>query len=603
MGKGLDDVELNVIESLDDVADFKSWLGERRDVMAVDTETGGLEAWREPLRMIQFGDTQNGWAIPFQLWGGVAIEALNDYDGDLVFHNAKFDITFIETHTSVRFDPGKIHDTRVMAHILNPTMSTALKNLTSRLVDRKAAALQDNLDIAMKSRDWTWRTIPPLFDLYWQYAALDPVLTAKLYEIMKGEIQSTYRDVYELEMGVSHILMNMERRGCRIDLEYTRDRGNELWHLTSELEEYCVQTFGISPGKNQGVIKRLQEDGIELSKLTPGGKLSLDAEVLESIDHPLAIAVLNRRKAEKILSTYFDNFEVMHDDGFLHPSINALGARTGRMSMSTPALQTLPRGRVVRDCFIPRTADHVLVSADFDQVEMRLLAHFTGEQAMIDAINSGDLHTETARRIYGDDTIGKTDLRRQLAKNAGFAKVYGAGAAKFSLTAGVPEDVGRQFLDAYDATYPGVRAFQNHVQSLAIERLEKDGVAWVRSPVGRRHIADKSKEYTLVNYLIQGTASDVLKQKLIEMDAAGLGDFMILPVHDEVIFDVPNDQINDVVPLIQQTMSDRDGWKVPLTVGTDVLPERWGDKYRYEGEFIPPPKRPSEGRVIQERKR
>ena len=586
MSHDLSGVSLNLIQSVDEASDFMSWLNERRPVLAIDTETSGLHPWSDKLRLVQVGDANAGWAIPWELWGGVALEALKKYDGDVVLHNAKFDVSFIENASDITMSWRRLHDTRIMAHLIDPVSPTGLKPLSSRLIDGKAHGLQNLLDMGMTSNKWTWATVPIDFQPYWAYAALDTVLTARLYEILKPQIDAEFSNVYELEMQVERIIMGMERRGCRIDVDFTQHKRNEIADYVTRTEEWILTTYGVKAGSNQKIVEVLQRDGIEFDKVTGSGAWALDKEVLEAIDHPLAKSVLMRRRAQKAVSTYFDNFLTMHAGGFLHPSINTLGARTGRMSISDPALQTLPRAdegnpfaTLVRDCFIPREGNK-LVSSDFDQVELRLFAHLSQDEQMIADVKSGvDPFTAMAIRIYNDPTITKKDPRRQLTKNATYAKFYGAGVTKFSQTAQIPVTDGEAFMAAYDATYPGVKGFQRMVERVALDRKMSDGVAWVRSPIGRKHLADDGKEYALVNYLIQGTAGDVFKQKLVDIDSVGLGDFMILPVHDEIILDVPEQDVDEAAQLVQATMRDDTNYSVPLTAGAEVY-DRWGDKFR-----------------------
>jgi DNA polymerase-1 len=215
---------------------------------------------------------------------------------------------------------------------------------------------------------------------------------------------------------------------------------------------------------------------------------------------------------------------------------------------------------------------------DFDQIEARMFAHLCGDEGMRAAFAEGDFFTNLAREIYGDPTIEKKDPRRQLTKNAIYAIAYGSGLRKFCMTAGIEETQGKPFWDALHSKFPGIKTFQRAVDQVAKQRRSVEGQSYVVSPLtGRRHVADEGKEYALVNYLIQGTAAEVLKRKLVELDNAGLGDYMILPVHDEVIFDVPADLVQDVSVTIRDVMEERDLFTVPLTAGVDIAP-RWGMK-------------------------
>lgn len=577
----LEDVELHLVDSFAEAERFMRWLGERRDVLAIDTETGGLEWWREPLRLVTIGDARDGWAIGWEDWAGLVKDAIQRYDdGPLVMHNMKFDTHFLEVN-GVQVPRGRLEDTMLMAHLLDSTQSVALKSLSARLIDPRAGGNQQVLKEAMRQQGWTWATIPVDFETYWLYGALDAVLTARLYEQMKPQVDASFRGIYELELASTMVLTNMERRGLRIDREYVQ---RQLIAAEAWVEQTCAwvhQTYGVeNVNSNPQLIRALQADGAPLTQRTEKGNLKLDEDVLHSLEHPLANAVVQIRKVAKVANSYFKNFLEMADGDVLHPSVHPVGARTGRMTVTGPALQTLPRGPVVRDAFIPRDGSR-LVLADFDQVEMRVFAHFAREQGMIEAIRSGvDLHTYVCRELYqipADQTPPRE--KRQITKNANFAKVYVAGVATFARTAGIPENDARAFLATYDGRFPGVRQFHAQVQQLAQERAASEGHAYVTTPFGRRHHADADKAYKLVNALIQGTCADLLKAKLVELDAAGFGDAMLLPIHDEVIFDIAAEDALEARGQIEHVMGERVRFAVPLSVHAEVV-ERWGDAYR-----------------------
>lgn len=583
---GLGDVDLHLVSSIDEAVQFKVWLGRQRDVLAIDTETSGLSWFDERLRLVQFGDHDAGWAIPWDRWGGVALEALERYDGQITMHNARFDTHFLEHHGKIKLDHGRIDDTRVMAHILDPDGPTGLKPLAARLVDQRAANASYVLDEAMQLQKWTWATVPIDFEPYWMYGALDCVLTAHLWEQLAPQVMR-YHEAYELEMAVAWVVLNMETRGFRIDVPYTEARYREFMAYVDQVKTWGQEAYGINLGSTKQVTQRLLEDGVVLEKTTPKGAYALDEEVLLDLRdaHPLAMTVLGMRKMQKLATTYLENFLELHRDGVVRARVNTLGARTARMSVDTPALQTLPRDAVanpaaitVRNCFVA-SPGHRLVLCDFQQIEQRLMAHFSHDPGMIAAFASGDdVFTVMAQRIFNDPTITKKDERRQHCKNAAYAKAYGAGVAQFARTAGVGLEAGKLFLEAYDREFPGVRSFQMQVERVARERLATEGEAYVTTPTGRRQPADDGRLYTLVNYLIQCTAAEVLKRKIVDLDLAGLGEYLVLPVHDEVILDVPNEYVNDAARLVVDTMTDRTSFDLPLTVDLDVV-DRWGDKY------------------------
>lgn len=589
---------ITLVESVEDAHNFITWLGQRRSVLAIDTETGGFDVRRCDLRLVQFGDAEDAWVVPFQEWRGVVVEAMRRYDGPMVMHNSKFDTLFIEHHTGLRVPWKEMHDTRAMAHIIDPVSPTGLKPLGNRYIDNRISSAEAKLHEGMAKAGWDWSTVPVDFGPYWQYAGLDAIITAKLHDMLYAAITADpdLTRAYTLEMAATRVLADMEYRGAAVDVEFAQRKFDEFMDYVDQLKIWAKERWGCSLGSNAQVIAALQALGVELTKTTKSGKnLALDEEVLLEViaaGSPevgeLATATLRARKVTKIASTYLDHFVRESIDGRVFCKINPLGAKTGRMSITDPALQTLPRASAdnpaaitVRDCFVPSEGNR-LVMCDFDQIELRLAAHFARDPVMMEVLaNSDDPFTEFARRIYNDPELSKKDPRRQLTKNASYAKLYGAGTAKFSMTAGISPEEGRSFMAQFDAQFPGIRQFQDMVQSVARRREAETGDAWVSTPFGRRLKLDRGEgHYKLVNYLIQGTAADVLKLKLVELDQAGLGEYMILPVHDEVVFDVPADVAGEVGREAAHIMSEELLFEVALPVGADGPYDRWGDKYR-----------------------
>jgi DNA polymerase-1 len=359
-----------------------------------------------------------------------------------------------------------------------------------------------------------------------------------------------------------------------------------------DAEKWCVDNYNVKPGSNQAVIAILAAEGISFVKQTKGGALALDADVLESIDHPLAQTVLARRQTQKVANTYLRNFLEMSDEnGIIRPGMDAQGTVTGRMSMEL--FQTLPRrseenplANIVRNCIIPRE-DNVLLLIDFSQVEMRILAHLSSDPGLAEAFTTGDFFLNLTREIFGDETIERKDPRRQTTKNGMYAWAYGAGAAKFAMTAGITEEAGTVFFNSIKRRFPGMEAFKHQVEKVATERLQLEGKPYVLSPFTRQPYYPKKEDkiYALVNYLIQGSAATILKKKVVEMDNAGIADFITLLVHDEVIADVPLDQNQEVASVMQAIMNDDKLLSVPLTA-TLSAGYRWGEKFDYIGSSL-----------------
>jgi DNA polymerase-1 len=226
-----------------------------------------------------------------------------------------------------------------------------------------------------------------------------------------------------------------------------------------------------------------------------------------------------------------------------------------------------------------------LVINDTRVVPARLLGHraLTGgnwEGLFLEAdATGGDAFTSIMRDIYQDPAATKSDPRRKLVKGVVYGKLYGAGPAKMALTAGVPEPQMKSVVDAFDAAYPGVKRLQKNIERLGTQRLEAEGQGYVLTRTGRRLPCDDDRVYSLTNYLVQSSAAEIFKMNLIKLDQADLTDMMIVPVHDEIVLQVPRAEVAEIMPLVRECMTTTEGWAVPLTAGVDGPFENWGEKY------------------------
>lgn len=592
----LDDVTgVTLVNSVDDAYELMRWLS-TKDEIALDIEGASLKKYTAKTRLVQFGDQRQAFCVPFERWGGVVEDVVRKFEGTYVTHNGpNYDIPMLRS-AGINIPPHKVHDTRLMAHVVDSTGSIALKNLCKRLIDPRAAAMQQELDDAMKKSGWGWDTVPVDFEPYWVYGGVDTILTLQLKDLLWPQVQAQSPDAYALELAVVWVTERMERKGILVDREHTRQFQDELTEYMVAVEAWCESQFNVYPGSNSKVIKQLQADGVEFTKLTGAGNISLDKEVLQSISHPLAQAVLGRRRAQKVCSTYLGTYlSLTEDDPRIHPSINTVGGsgkspfepggnsgvRTGRMSSNDPNMQNVPtRGvfkKKIRNCFVAEEG-HTWIKCDADQIEMRGMTHMSQDPAMMAAFRSDDdFFVALAKQLFNEPEFQKSDPRRQFVKNGGYAKIYGAGIEKFSATAGVPVEEGRAFMNAFDSTFNGVVRWTRELEQLARRRLDAEGEAYVRSPLtNRKLVADSGKLYTLVNFAIQGMAAEILKIKIVEADNAGLGEFLLLPVHDELDLEVPNDQVDDVLATLTDVMNDDKLLSVPITWSSDTG-KRWGD--------------------------
>jgi len=601
----LDGVQLNFVNSVQEAEKFISWLGERRphDAIAIDTETGelpgrprndALSPWHGRLRLVQVGDGMTGWSIPWDEWAGVFYEAMGKFDGPIVCHNIAFEARWFDVQSRWDMPWHRAHDTMIMAQIIDPLGSGALKRLTSQYIDPRAAQLQSVLDEELTKNGWTWGTVPTNFEPYWAYGALDTILTMRLFEQFweKCGPGKPYAQAYELEMATRKIVTRMELNGARIDLDYSQKKYDELVEYTERVKQWGKDTYGASITSNIQLVKILEGLGAEITEFTPSGQKSASADQIKALMingtpeiQQLADVVLKQRKADKLANTYFKNFLTDNVNGFVHPSVKTLGARTGRMSITAPALQTLPKGdSTVRRAFLPKDDDHVIITSDLDQVEFRMFASLSQDPNLISLFNLADAtgsdpFTEIGREIYGDPTMQKSDKRRGLIKGVVYGRLYGAGVAKQALTAGVPEDQMRAVSDAFDIRFPGMTSFQKQVEDVGMRRLRAEGEGYVNTWTGRRLPCDNDRVYTLVNYLIQGGAAEVFKSNLVKLDQADLTEYLIVPVHDEIVLNAPREHAEEMKQLVKQCMTTTEGWSVPLTADVDGPLENWGEKY------------------------
>ena len=607
MTDNLQDVQLHLIDNVDKAREFLSWLGERRphNAIAIDTETGelpggvrdhALSPWHGQLRLVQVGDGKQGWAIPWKQWSGVFYEAMNKFDGPIVCHNIAFEARWFDIQSDWKLPWHRAHDTMIMAHIIDPLGSGALKRLAALHVDGRAVALQESLDIELIKNGWTWGTVPTNFQPYWAYGALDTVLTMRIWEMFyeKCGPGGPYNKAYEIEMAARRIVTRMEINGARIDLDYSRRKYDELTEYSESVKSWAKQTYnGASITSNMQLVRLFEGLGAEITEFTPTGNKAVTKDQLKLLTitgsdevKKLAEITLKQRKADKLANTYFLNFINDNVNGFVHPSVKTLGARTSRMSIQNPALQTLPKGDdTVRTAFIPKDEDHVIITSDLDQVEFRMFASLSNDPNLVSLFNRADAtgsdpFTEIGREIYNDPSMQRSDKRRNLIKGTVYGRLYGAGVAKQALTAGVAENQMRTVSDAFDTRFPGMALFQKQIEDAGMRRLRAEGQGYVYTWTGRRLPCDEDRVYTLVNYLIQGGAAEVFKSNLIKLDQADLTEFLIVPVHDEIVLNAPRKDAQEIMKVVKECMTTREGWSVPLTAGIDGPMENWGEKYR-----------------------
>ena len=591
-------VEINFVSNTQESLDMIQWVKDdpnNREIMAFDLETSGLDPREKDakIRLAQIGDHLTAWSVPWDLWRGAYMEALETWQGPLTGHNTSFDNRWLRLHAGWTPPYERLHDTMIMAQVCEPGQPAGLKALSDRHIDRKASAGQKYLEEAMKAQGWTWATVPVDFKTYYLYGGLDCILTAHIWLYYRADLE--YKNAYELEMNARRVVSTMEDNGIRIDLPYCEAMLKQLKDYVDDSKKWAEANWDVNIGSPAQVAKLFTDRlGQSITRTTPSGAPSADKEqmtlFMESDDPTVSATakfILDVKNADKKANSYFKNFINFNHDGVLHASFKTLGARTGRMSSTQPALQTISKAdTVLRDAFLPHEGQ-VLLSCDYSQIELRLMCHFSGDQGLAEAFRTadatgGDFFVEMGKSIYGDPSFHKKDDRRNLIKTFMYAYLYGAKIPKMAKAAGVPEAEMEQFVKVLSDTYPGIPDFQKKVISMGEGRERDEGVGYVVTPFGRRLPCDYGQARTLVNYLLQGHASEILKDALVKLDAAGLGEYLLLPIHDEVIASVPPEEYEEVSQMIGEIMSIRGQYAVDIIAEPEGPFQRWGDKVRRE---------------------
>lgn len=587
----LEGVNLHLVEDIDGAMQLKRWLGERHEgLLCVDTESGGLSPWHDRLRMIQFGDMRTGFAVPWERWGGVALEILNSWEGEWGAHNGNFDWKFLAHHANHSIPWHRLHDTLTQARIDDPARANGLKPLGASLIDRRAVAGERALKEGMSANKWTWDTVPIDYPPFWIYAALDPVLTSHLDNHLRPRVMASSPGAYDLERSANRICTNMMMKGLQLDVPYVQQAIADFDHKSTEIRTWLESTHDISSPKSGGQLRRAFEKlGQDMKFWTDNGAPRFDKDALAFYEHQGTNAAVHQlakyiravRHIEDISGRYLENFLTARDiNDVIHCTINVMGARTSRMSVGDPALQQLPRDdKMIRGSFIPRPG-YVFISCDLDQVEMRILAHLTKDPGLIAAFHEADsggadFFTTIARLLYRDDKIIKTDPRRQPIKNSMYARAYGSGRENLALTAGVSVEEIVVLEEMTDSRFPGMATLMKDLETYASSSFRRGERGGVRLESGRFLPCDQGREYATLNYLIQGTAAEYMKICLANLDAVGLGDYMVLPIHDECLLEVPERDAERILRIVEDCMTDRTNYAVPITAGGAILNDRW----------------------------
>jgi DNA polymerase-1 len=491
-----------------------------------------------------------------------------------VGQNLKFDDEFMfSAGVAVK---GRKYDTMLVHYLLDPESRHGMNHLANKYLNYDPIPISALIGSGVRAI--TMDMVPPAKVA--EYAAEDADVTLRLHRALWPELaaQPALEKLYlEIEEPMVDVLASMEREGVRIDARILADYAVELNRQLATLEA-CIREIAAEPALNVNSAQQLGEVlfvkmrlGGDKPKMTKTRRFSTDEETLQGLagSHEVVGLILEYRGVKKLLSTYVEALPklVNPHTGRIHTSYNQAVTSTGRLSSTGPNLQNIPireeQGRTIRRAFIPSDGDHVLLSADYSQVELRIMAHLSGDPALIEAFANGeDIHSATAAKIFGVAPDEVTPEQRRRAKTANFGIIYGISTFGLAQRLNIPRGEAAAIIEGYFRSYPGVKAYMERVVAEAREK------GYVETIFGRRrYLADISSrnatvrglaERNAINAPIQGSAADIMKIAMIRiykgLRAQNLRSRMILQVHDEVVVDTLRSEQETVAALVTREM-------------------------------------------------
>ena len=557
-------------------------------IVAFDTETTGIDAMSAEMVGMSFAvEGGRAWyvAVPEnQAEAQEFVDAFRPFfenEGQIkVGQNLKYDLTIL-SHYGVEVK-GELFDTMLAHYVVEPEQRHNMDHLAETYLHYRTIHIEELIGTGRQQKNMRDLAPSEICD----YACEDADVTLRLYPILREKMaECDVTDVFsKIEMPLLPVLARIEQNGVRLDTEALRQTGDDfrarLQTLEEEVYTLAGHEFTITSPKQVGTVLFEELKISEKARKTKTGQYSTSEEVLETLrdKHPIVEKILAHRALKKLLSTYVEALPKLINPrtGRIHTSFNQAVTATGRLSSSNPNLQNIPvrgeDGREIRKAFVP-DEDCIFFSADYSQIELRIMAHLSGDEHMIADFNAGhDIHAATAARIFHKSIEEVTRDERRKAKTANFGIIYGISAFGLSERLGIPRGEAKELIDSYFDTYPKVKEFM----STCIERAQERGYILTEFK-RRRYLADINSrnatvrgyaERNAVNAPIQGTAADIIKVAMVAIDRRlreeDLDTKMILQVHDELNFSVPHRELDTVRQLVVEEMERAYSMRVPL---------------------------------------
>lgn len=592
--------DYRLVDSAEKRKELIQLLSEQKE-FCFDTETTGLDSHTSEIVGLSFSHKNHfAYYIPFPQNKDGAREILNEFKSILenesirkIGQNIKYDISILKQYDiTVK---GEIFDTMIAHYLMQPDLRHNLNFLSEQYLGYKPISIEELIGKKGVKQD-SMQNVP--IEKIKDYACEDADLTFQLKEVFEKELEANYLDNLSstLEMPLIPVLAYMEQTGIKIDIdalyEFAKELNKELITTEEKIIEQAGLHFNISSPKQLGEIL------FDHMKLDPNAKktktkqYSTSEETLQKISdkHPIIQDILAFRSLKKLLSTYVEALPklINQKTGKIHTTYQQAVASTGRLSSKNPNLQNIPireeLGREIRKAFIPSDKDHLLVAADYSQIELRIMAHLSQDTNMIAAFNNNeDIHTSTAAKIFHVENMSDvTSGQRRIAKSANFGIIYGISAFGLSQNLKISRTEAKQLIDEYFNSFPKVKAYMDKSIAKAREK------GYVETMMGRKNVLNDinsrngivrgNAERYAINAPIQGSAADIIKLAMIdifiEMQKKKYRSNMILQVHDELVFDVYKPELEEIKTLIKTKMENAVKLSIPLTVDIGVG-ENW----------------------------
>ena len=600
------------IEKLGEVLD----IAKEQGFIAIDTETDALDSvggdlvgiclsvganksYYVPLRHV---DGDFGLANPDQLDFNLVIETVKPYFEDAAIlkigHNLKYDWSVLK---NCGIEVAPYDDTMLLSFVLDSGKNGhGLDELSELHLHHRPIAFKDVCGTGKNQITFDKVSLPEAT----KYAAEDAEVTLRLWKILKPRlVRDSVTRVYEnIERPLVAPIAQMELEGVKVDVnrlnQLSQDFGSRMADLEKQAFIAADEDFNIQSPKQIGAIF-YDKMGLSGGKKTKSGQWQVDADVLESLandGHDLARNILDYRALAKLKSTYTDALKaaIKPKTGRVHTSFNMVGAITGRLSSTDPNLQNIPvrteEGRKIRECFIAKSGN-VLVSADYSQIELRLLAHVGDIPQLKQAfINKFDIHAATASEMFNVPMSEMTPEIRRRAKAINFGIIYGQSAFSFSHQLGISMGEARDYINTYFARFPGIKNYMEEKKEFARVNGYAETIFGRRiylESINSKGVAERAyAERQAINAPLQGAAADIIKRAMVhvykELYGNKLGVKMLLQVHDELIFEVPKDNAEEAVsiikPIMEQAALPAVSLSVPLVVEAGIA-NNWNDAH------------------------